>query len=161
MGKHKNNLKDLAWYWAAGALFYWWLIAKLQVEQLGAAVVVGFIVAGALLSVAAQANLSFAVEWRWCGLLLKRLPLRVLRDSALISAALARSLAGRRVTGAFGTRPFNPGGSDAYSATRRALVFAAVSLPPNTFAIRPEGRGSLLVHQLVFQTQPADKEWPL
>jgi hypothetical protein len=66
-----------------------------------------------------------------------------------------------RVTGNFQQVPFNMGGADPASATRRALVMAGVSLPPNTFAVGVEGEGTLIIHQLVFEPGPANPDWPL
>lgn len=143
-------------------MYYWWLVTKLQVQQLVAAVIVGFVVAVVLSSLAKHARVSCGVRWSWFGLLARRLPKRIVCDMGLLGRAFVQSIAtGNRGTGAFRRKKFEAGGTDARSAGRRALVLAGVSLPPNTFAVSVEGGHSLEVHQLVFQSEAEDREWPV
>ena len=96
----------------------------------------------------------------------RRLPTRVLIDTWIVGAALARTLLGRgQSEGAFRTIPFDPGGEDAESAARRALVIAGACLAPNTYVVAVDADNKrLLIHQLTPTAEPpgrGDKEWPL
>ncbi len=148
--------------WAVLALLYWWFVSQVQGQQLVTAAIGGAVVIAALARVASAARLSLAVRWRWVAMLIRVLPGKVLHDAVVLLAALWRALsAGTCPTGRFQERSFNPGRRDRVSAGRRALVFAAVSFAPNTFAVTTKNRDSLLVHQLVFEPEPANREWPI
>ncbi len=150
-------------YWLVFALFYWWLIAKVQIQQLAAAVLVGAVVAIGLTALHASAGLRLSLELGWFGLLVRRLPGKILSDLLLLAKALVRAASGRQSTGTFKEVPFVPGGEDPQSAARRALVTAAISVPPNTIALSVQSRKRVIkVHQLVFKAEPpGEKEWPL
>jgi hypothetical protein len=142
--------------------FYWWLIAKTQVQHLVTGAVIGLVVAASVSALATRAGLSFKFKWPWLGLLVRRLAPKVPRDLGLVALAMWKGLVARAgVTGNFQQVPFNVGGADPVSATRRALVMGGISLPPNTFAAGVEGKGTLIVHQLVFERGPANPDWPL
>jgi hypothetical protein len=150
--------------WLGGLLFYWWLISKLQGQQLGAAAITGLAVALVLLALRQQAALHFKPQLRGLGILLWRLPGKIVRDLGLLTAELGRAFSPRhQATGALQEIPFAPGGQDPKSATRRALVLTGISVAPNTIAIcvEPE-KEALRVHQLVFrQETPTNREWPV
>lgn len=83
--------------------------------------------------------------------LILRLPRALLRDAWSLTRRLQASLlAGEEREGAFRTVPFEENGTDASSASDRALITFAISLLPNTFVLgidRDEGR--ILVHELL------------
>lgn len=155
-------------------LIAWWTIffglyLLFASKLAGSEVVVGFAAAalaatGATLTSRA-ARQRFRARVRWL-LLLGRLPGRILTDCGMVGLALWRRLARRKtVKGKFRTIPFDPGGQDALSTVRRALVTAGISLAPNTYVVAIDRRRRvLLVHQLIPSarlTGKGDREWPL
>lgn len=98
----------------------------------------------------------------WWFLLLHRLPREVLSDTARVAGAV---LAGRRLAGAIRSVPFEHGGDDSVSGSRRALVTAAASLAPNTYVVIIDRKHEHLVaHQLVPTEEPpghGDRLWPI
>ncbi len=148
--------------WLGGGLLYWGFISKIQVQQLAAAAVVSVGVSVALRAVASETQLSFVVKWTWIVKLLRVLPGKVLRNSGLLLRALWHSFTtGERPAGAFHALPFDRGQADSASTARRALVFAAISLPPNSFAVSCRGEDELFVHQLVREPASQDRQWPI
>lgn len=162
---------------SAGAVGSWvgWWVALLGVYMLFASklawaeAVVGAAAAalGATAAVvtARAGGLHFRPRAGWLPLL-GRVPGRVLADCGVVALALWRRLVLRQaVEGVFRTVPFDPGGDDAVSAARRALVTAGISVSPNTYVVAIDRRrGLLLVHQLVASPEPpgkGDREWPL
>ncbi len=98
----------------------------------------------------------------WWLLLLRRLPGKVLGDTARVGGAL---LSGRRLDGVLRWVPFDAGGDDPISGSRRALVKAGASLAPNSYVviIDPENR-RMLTHQFVPTNGPpgdGDTQWPV
>ena len=94
---------------------------------------------------------GFRLDPRWLRGL-PGLPLRVLRDTWLLTAALWRHCTGRPVRGLFRVVPFPSEADDNRSAARRAVVTVLVSVAPNTVVVGVEGdEGELLVHELVPQ----------
>ena len=65
-----------------------------------------------------------------------------------------------RQRGAFVRQPFEPGGSDARSRTRRAATIIGVSLAPRTFVVRGEDSDELLLHSLPEKAASPDQAWP-
>ncbi|GAC1434322.1 MAG: hypothetical protein NVSMB65_08350 [Chloroflexota bacterium] len=110
-------------------------------------------------------EVRFAPQTSWFLLLLRTVPPQVIGDTILVASALWNAVRRRPVDGAFHIVPFDGGGPDARSAARRALIVAAISLPPNTYVIDiSKDGGYLLVHQLVGRgRQPGrgDRQWPL
>jgi multisubunit Na+/H+ antiporter MnhE subunit len=92
----------------------------------------------------------FRCPLRWV-LEARRLPGRVASDSLLLVHPLWRAVTRREPFGGrFWAVPFEPGGDDARSATRRALVVAAISLTPNTYVLGIDrDKHIMLTHQLV------------
>jgi hypothetical protein len=83
---------------------------------------------------------------------LARLPV----DTAILAAALARRLAGRRESGVFRAVRYRPD-PPRRSAAGRALTETWGSLTPNRFVVgTDEEEGILLVHELVRTDQPLD-----
>jgi multisubunit Na+/H+ antiporter MnhE subunit len=154
--------------------FAWWLgflplyllfAASLSWQEFVAGVVVSGIAALALTATRRAGNLHFEPRLGW----LRKfwhLPIRVLADCGIVAAALMRALMRReKIEGVFRTIPFDPGGDDAESAARRALVMAGACLAPNTYVVAVDpGRKQMVVHQLVPSPRPpggGDPEWPL
>lgn len=152
----------------------WWLVFFPSYLLLAGSVSWQEIIAGVALSaIAALAvtvtrragSLHFQLRWHWLRPF-RHLPGWLLADCILVAAALARALFQReKIEGFFLTIPFDPGGEDAESAARRALVMAGACLTPNSYIVTIDAEhGQLLIHQLVPSSQPpgaGDREWPL
>jgi hypothetical protein len=155
-------LSTLAAVAACTFLLYWWLVAKIDAQQLFAGALIGLAISAPLAYVASTADLRFAFQWSWLGLLLRRLPSKIVRDLALVVQALWRAVARRTgVTGSYRSIPFNKGDADPASAVRRALVMAGISLPPNSFAVDLKEQGGLIIHQLIYKAEPQRSDWPI
>lgn len=154
----------LGW-WLGFVPLYLLFAASLNWQEIVAAVVVSALAALAVTTTRHAGQLHFELRLHWFVHFL-HLPGRVLADCGIVAAALARTLLRReRVEGVFRTIPFDPGGDDAESAARRALVLAGACLAPNTYVVAvDEQRKEMRVHQLVPSAQPpgkGDREWPL
>ena len=160
--------------WAAMWAAWWVLLAALYlllVDTLARPeVVLGLLAAAAtaaaLVAVRAQGRDRLAADPRWAVLLVRRLPINVLRDTGVVFAALGRALWRReRIEGVFRVVPFDAGGDDPRSAARRALVVAGTCLSPNTVVVAIDAaHDQLILHQLVASRQApgkGDREWPL
>jgi multisubunit Na+/H+ antiporter MnhE subunit len=112
-----------------------------------------------------QDQIPFSPRLGWFGRLVRQLPGQLLSDSLRLIALLVHALAsGRLGPGRFEAVPFEVGGDNARDATRRALVTAAVSLPPNSYVVGIDReQGLLLTHRLLPDKVPPsrDPEWPL
>lgn len=87
------------------------------------------------------------LEWVWRS---KTLLPQVVIDFGIITAALARTLAGRRVEGRFVSRSFPAGGDDATSRGVRGFVAVAATYSPNAYVVHIDTElGLALVHDLV------------
>ncbi len=120
-----------------------------------------------VLLVAHRARAAFGFRIRWLRRLV-HLPGMVLLDVPALIRALKQP--GSQRWGRSAARTFDAGGADAVSHGRRALVVAAVSLPPNTFVTAVElDKGELRIHELVPPNrrgrlggaQIVDPAWPL
>jgi multisubunit Na+/H+ antiporter MnhE subunit len=154
-----------AGWWLGFIPFYLLLAGNMSWQELIAGIVLSGIAALAVTVTCRAGSLYFEPRWHWLRYF-RRLPGRVLTDSLLVAAVLARALFRReKIAGAFRTIPFDPGGDDAESASRRALVLAGACLTPNTYVVAVDmERGQLLLHQLVPTAQPPgvdNPEWPL
>ncbi len=151
-----------AGFWLAGALFYWWLVAKTEKQQLAAAALAALPVAFGLVLLLRHSEVSFGVRPAWLARLAWRLPPQIARDVGLLAVALWRAIIRRRNgTGVVKPLPFDAGADDPRSVARRALVIAAISTPPNSIALRVE-RDALWIHQLVSREQPVpDRKLPV
>jgi multisubunit Na+/H+ antiporter MnhE subunit len=102
-----------------------------------------------------------AIRAAWLPLLVRRIPLEVVRDAWRVFATLLALTRGHTVRGHIHRVPFDPGSATApLAAGRRALVLFGVSLAPNTVAVRIEDR-SLVLHQLAPAPLPDDPVWPV
>ncbi len=88
-----------------------------------------------------------------------RIPIHIVTDTAVVFAALVHHATGRkRVRGTWAAIPFEAGGDDPESATRRAYVTLASSIAPNSLVVGVDGdEGVILVHQLVSDPGSAEE----
>lgn len=110
---------------------------------------------------AATLGAAFALLFARVGVLRFRVPVRALRDGAnvpvqlvvdfwIVTVALFRRLAGRRIGGTFVTRAFPSRGSGAVAAGDRATRAVLASISPNAYVIDIDaGRHVVLFHDLV------------
>jgi multisubunit Na+/H+ antiporter MnhE subunit len=137
--------------WWVGLTAFWIVldyslnIAELLVGAAAAAVTALFVEL-----VEYQADTYFRIRWRWL-VLAVRLPVRVVRDTVIVFAALWRCLAhGQYPTDGFVEIPVRGGGESATDVTRRALLVGAHSLAPNTFVLGLDREQEVMVvHHLV------------
>lgn len=160
-----HGLRYAAGWWLGLLLLYLLLAGSVNWQEVVAAVVLAGIAAGAVTATCRTGSLHFQPRLRWLPHF-RRLPRQVLVDCLIVGAALARVLFRReKIEGTFRSIPFDPGGEDAESATRRALVTAGACLAPNTYVVAIDAeQGQLLLHQLVPSVQPpggGNREWPL
>lgn len=106
------------------------------------------------------------IRSRWILLLARRTTLKVFTDTALVLYVLWLHLFRRKpIEGRLLFLPVNPGGDNAISRGRRALILAFSTLPPNVVSVfLDEKRKRLVVHQLHPTSSPpgrGDREWPL
>jgi hypothetical protein len=102
------------------------------------------------------------MQWSWWWLLARRLPRQIWTDAARI---LGSALGPSSPSGRFRSVPFEPGGEDPVSGSRRALVTAGGSVAPNSYIVTIAAeRSELLIHQLVDTEVPpghGDRLWPI
>ena len=81
---------------------------------------------------------------------------RLVADSAILTAALARTLAGRRPRGSFRVVRYTPD-APRRSAAGRALTEIWGSLTPNRYVVgTDDNEGVLMIHELVRTEEPID-----
>lgn len=154
-----------AGWWLAFFPLYLLLAGSVDWQEILAGVVLSAVAALAVAMTRRAGSLHFQPRWRWLRHF-RHLPGRLLSDCAIVAGALVRALLRReKIEGTFRTIPFDPGGEDAESAARRALVMAGACLTPNSYIVAVDAeRGQLLLHQLVPSPQPpgaGNPEWPL
>jgi multisubunit Na+/H+ antiporter MnhE subunit len=152
----------LAW-WVGLTGLYLLFAGTLNAQEIAAGLVAAAIAATGV-TAAGRSEEPWAYRWSWLRKLL-RLLWEVPRDAVRVSRAAWRAVVLRQpIEGRFEVVPFEPGGDDPHSATRRALVTIGISLPPNSFVIDIDRQhSSILVHKLVPAPPGAgqrDKEWP-
>lgn len=114
-----------------------------------------------------QSPQRFAARWDWLPIFARRLPGAVLYESwLLLGPVLWDALFGRgaRVRGRYIALPFDAGGDDPRSASRRVAVIYGASVTPNAIPIFVDrNRGLLVLHQLKARREPGagDREWPV
>lgn len=98
----------------------------------------------------------------WWLILVRRLPGKVFTDSARLVGAV---LTGNTRGGRFLYVPFDPGGDDTVSGSRRALVKAAASLAPNSYVVILDREHHLMLTHQLMPTDRAqeggDRQWPI
>lgn len=159
------ELRYGAGWWLAFFPLYLLLAGSVDGQEVVAGAVLSAVAALAAIVTRCAGSLYFQPRWRWLRHF-RHLLGRLLSDCAIVAWALIRALRGReKIEGIFRTIPFDPGGDDAESAARRALVMAGACLTPNTYVVAVDAeRKQLLLHQLVPSPQPpgaGNREWPL
>jgi multisubunit Na+/H+ antiporter MnhE subunit len=142
------------------------LAAKLTVTEVIAGLCVAVVVITSSKWIRAKARLRFRVKPGWTRLLFKRVAVKTVTDCGWVFLALWRYAIHRKpIQGRLWSIPFEPGGEDDESASRRALVLAMVSITPNTLAIAIDRKkGVLILHQLVYtgkEPGQGDQKWPI
>lgn len=141
-----------------GAWFGWWVLLtafwvgldySLDLAELLVGAAVAAVAALLVELVSHQADLHFRMRARWLVPALA-LPGRVLRDTAVVFAALFRRvLFGVEPDGGFVEFPAEWGDESALGVTRRVLLVGGRSVAPNTIALGLDReRGTVVVHQL-------------
>ncbi len=134
---------------AVGMLGTWLLLAGASLHEVAVGAACACVAAAAW----AVATASTGTAWRLVRLPLRsvaRLPLQVVTDTARLLAILARHLlrAGRAPS-LLVALPFDPGGADAASAMRRALVVAGRGATPGAVVVGVDpDRRAILVHRM-------------
>lgn len=152
-----------AGWWLGFLPVYLLLANSLSWQEVVAGTILAGIAALAVTVTCRAGALHFQPRWRWLRFF-RRLPSRVPADCAIMASVLVRTLLRReKIEGAFRTIPFDPGGNDAESAARRALVVVGAGLTPNTYVVAVDVEcGQLLIHQLVPLPQlpgMGNREW--
>lgn len=149
-------------WWMSLWLMYLLLVGTLELAEVAAGCVVAFLGTCAVRLVRKHGGLHFVMRTKWLRPL-ATLPGKALRDCAVVLAADCRWPFRKRGRGRFQELDFNCGGNHAVSVTRRALVTAAISFPPNSFVVWLDRKPcKLLVHQLIPSPQTSrDKDWPI
>ncbi len=147
-------------------ILYLVLAAKVSLTEVIAGLCVAAVVISFFIWIRAKARLRFRVKRGWPWFLLKRIGLKPVTDCGWVFLALWRFVINRKpIKGQLLSSPFEPGGEDHESASRRALVLAIVSITPNTLSIMIDQKKSVLVlHQLVDtgkEPGQGDQKWPI
>lgn len=148
-----------------GVWFAWWVLMmsfwvivddSIEADELlvGAGVAALAALLAEVAGYQAATRLRMRIEWLGPAL---RLPLEVARDTGTVLLALWRQLALRQPPrSGFREVGVRYGGETLEDKTRRALLIAAQSLAPNTFALGLDAeRNVMVVHQLVL---PGEQE---
>lgn len=152
-------------WWVTLVPLYLLLASKLKPSEIGAGILAAALATVAILAVRKQGVAHFAPKLSWISHF-RTTPGTIIADCGVVAQALWQHLALRKnVEGKFRVIPFDPGGDDARSAARRALVTAGITLGPNTYVIQVhQDKGLIAVHQLLADKElpgKGDKEWPL
>jgi len=138
----------LAW-WVL--LFAFWLVLTFTpvFSELAVGAAAAAIAATAAELVWHQRLIGFRPRLSWM-LRIYRVPREIVRDTLSVSGVLFRHVTGRQeMRGAWRAIPIDAGGDDPRSATRRALIAAAISATPNAYVVGIDSDNDLmLVHQL-------------
>jgi multisubunit Na+/H+ antiporter MnhE subunit len=141
----------LAWFVALNVLWLVFISAWVWEEA-----ILGLF-ASAVAATAAEAvreqglsGFRLRVRWLWH---VRFLPGRVVRETALVLAALARHVAGRdQVRGRFRVVPVVLPDDPREQAAKRALLTAGESFAPNAYVVAIDNReGLMLVHELLVE----------
>jgi hypothetical protein len=149
----RKLLRPAGTWLASWALLFWLWLAYVgewnRIEWIAAACAAA-VGATAALVVVRQGLLRFRPELEWI-LRARSVPLQVLVDFWIVSAALVRTIVRRRpVRGTFRANAFPAGGDDPRSAFRRACVTTLTTYSPNAYVIDVDAEaGTVLLHDLV------------
>jgi multisubunit Na+/H+ antiporter MnhE subunit len=143
----------LAWF---GALNVLWLvfISAWVWEEAVLGLFASAVAATAAEAVREQGVAGFRPRVRWL-LQVRILPWRVVRETALVLAALARQVTGRGpVHGRFRVVPVVLPDDQREQAAKRALLTAGESFAPNAYVVTIDNReGLMLVHELLAEDE--------
>jgi len=146
---HRRIAIWLAWF-AVLNLVWLALVVTLNWQEEIVGAISAAIGATAAEAVQAQGLIQARVKLRWlAGMWM--LPWRVLQETWLVFAILARALARReRVQGRFVCEMFPHTSEDPADEVRRALYKIEASIAPNTYVVGyDDDTGAMLLHQLV------------
>ncbi len=147
-------------------ILYIVLAAKVTFMEVIAGACVAAVVTVSFSWLRSKAQLRFRFKPSWMWLLLRRVSWKAITDCGWVFLALWRYAIHRKpIQGKLWSIPFDAGGDDRKSASRRALVLAMVSITPNTLSIAiDQKKGFLLLHQLVGtgkEPGQGDQKWPI
>jgi multisubunit Na+/H+ antiporter MnhE subunit len=134
--------------WIAFAAIEALLVGKIDPQETPVGIAIAALAALATVGSLAAAGVRYAVPVAEI-VHLPALVWNVVRDTIVVTGALLRALAGKPPEDRLQRIPFDPGGDDAVSAARRALVVAGTSASPNSVVIDADAEhGVLIVHRL-------------
>jgi multisubunit Na+/H+ antiporter MnhE subunit len=139
----------LAWFVALN-LAWFLLIDSLVLAEEVLGLFASALAATVAVALGRQRIFQFRPRWEWL-LPAWRLPGRTLRETGWVLGALARQLAGGPAArGSFRQIPVSLPDEESPSATKRALLTAGLSFPPNSFVLEIDSdREQMLVHELI------------
>jgi hypothetical protein len=139
----------LAWFVALN-LGWFLLIDNLIFAEQVLGLFASALAATAAVALGRQRIFKFRLRWSWVWPAW-RLPWRTVRETGWVLGALMRQLAGGKAArGSFRQLPVSLPDSESESATKRALLTAGLSFPPNTFVLEIDtDRKQMLVHELI------------
>ncbi len=147
--------------WAGLFILYEVLAGSLSWPEAAAGMLASLLATIAVLAPGREQHLG-RMPWSWWLVLARRIPRQMVVDTArVLGAAVGRSAP----SGSFRHLPFEAGGDDPVSGSRRALVIAGASIAPNSYIAQVEPEHErLLTHQLVVTEEPpgrGDTRWPI
>jgi multisubunit Na+/H+ antiporter MnhE subunit len=143
-------------WWAALVALWLLLTGTHDPQETLAGIVSAALAATAAVIVEAQGVVQLRPRPAWLLRAARRIPGRVVVDNwRVLSLLVRRILTRQEILGAFRAVPFDPGGDDDRSATRRALMTLAITVSPNTYVVGIDRDAKLILcHQLI----PSDPE---
>ena len=144
----KDRVLAAAALWVAFSAIEALLVGKIDPQETPVGIAIALLAALATVGSLAAGGARFAVPISAIAQL-PGIAWSVLRDTAIVTGALLRALGGQPPDDRLQRIPFDPGGDDAVSAARRALVVAGTSASPNSIVVDADAeRGVLIVHRL-------------
>jgi multisubunit Na+/H+ antiporter MnhE subunit len=139
----------IGWFVALNLLWLA-LIAQFVVAEEILGLFASALAASAAVALARQRLFTFRPRLRWV-LPARRLPWQTVKETGWVLGALARQLAGGEASiGRFRTIPVSLPADEGEQATKRALLTAGLSFPPNSYVLEIDReRQEMLVHELV------------
>ena len=149
----RKLIRPAIWTILLGAT-YLLLAGKIEIWELVAAIASGLVAMVSVGAVTSASKPSLRINIRWLAQL-RPLPGRVVRDCAVVIAALGPRLVHPLKRGVFQATKFDVTRQTQSDAAKRAFVIATSSLAPNMFVIGIDNEGKrLLFHQLVRKPNP-------